>query len=735
MAIQKELSPQQQAEDRKKLLIISFINGLSFTCISKNVLSLFLLKAGCPPSLVTIIASFLFLGTVFAFIAKFLISKRGLASTMLLSWLLRSTAALFLGLVPFLAYFGFNSWIMVFLTLFSFLIFASRSFGVVTLQPLFREVVNNENRGKFSSHFFLFYCIATLITMGCIYYILKFSSSILTFQGIIFFGAITGFICTLVIRKVQESTAPTISAQNASFVKTISQVWNNSTYRKFLIVRSLAVGALIITVSVSVIALKNVYNVSDQTALFFSLIQLCGSIVITYMGGILSEFTGPKPLITIYIVLLIIVSLMWILAPYQFNGIYVGVIFFLCGAGFRGVFSSLMHYFLVIAPEDNVGMSLMYSLTSGLFAGIAGIFIGGGFLKFFAVLNFNDFLIYRSYYAIMVFLLLIVLFFVNRLEAVKDWKVSKVLGLLFTPKDMLTLYFLYGLEKYSGQKQEYANVDKLEQRPSELAEDTMLYYLKSPRMQLRLKALRGLNRINYSKKSKKAIIEELKNGEFSTGYLAAIVLGEGGVQEAVPILRKYLKSNDVYLKGNSMIALSMLKDSESYQAIIRNFKETNNPRLLICGSIAIANMERHELISLLLKKTQNPECPKVVYQEILCSTARLSGTGDPFYKFLRMSSNNQRAALLNLSENLDLSYKICKDNKYITPYDLLQDFYENSCLHEETLQILTDSIATYRKKDKASNILEQLYRFLNSSDFNHIREELVYLFILISFKK
>ncbi len=70
MITNEELSLSKQARGRKILLSFSFLNGIALTFITGNVLSLYLLKVGCTTPIVAVIASFGYLGTLFAFTGK-----------------------------------------------------------------------------------------------------------------------------------------------------------------------------------------------------------------------------------------------------------------------------------------------------------------------------------------------------------------------------------------------------------------------------------------------------------------------------------------------------------------------------------------------------------------------------------------------------------------------------------------------------------------------------------------
>ena len=729
MIIDGELSLTQQKTGRNKFLFFSFINGISFTCISGNLLTLYILKLGNCQSLAAIIASFLFLGSAFAIVAKLLISKFGVVKTMKYSWTLRSIAVLFIAAIPLLYLIDITSLTAILLTAFSFFLYAFRSVGIGSTQPLIGELTTEDNQGSFSSSYFLFYSIATLVALGSIVLFLNIFDSIISFQLILVFGAFCGFLCSYIISGITETSLPSKSAEKVFILHTIKKIFRDKKYRIFLIARSLSLASIIIIIPISILAIKNMYGVSNITALIFTLVQLLGGIIMTYASSILSDITGPKPLIKIYIILLFVISLMWIFAPTTFIWWYCGIIFIICGACFRGLSASLLHYFLMIIPKrDNVGFTLCFTAIGGLVAGFSGVFISGGLIRILVVSGIDAFYLYRLYYIIMVILLLPVFYLVCKLSTISDWEVNKVLGLMFAPKDVHALFILNRIQKYSTPKTELQSLIKLEEISSDLSEDTLLYYLESPKFFVRLEALRGLRKIHFSKTAKKAIMKELMNGEYSTGYLAAIIMAERNNQNAIPLLRKYLDSNDLYLKGTSMIGLAMMKDCKSYNEIEQIFRNSINPKVMINGAIALSKMEDTKMVGVLLNKTLKTVCSgKLIRDEIIYCAAVLTGYGDDFYKILRIYEKNRKNGLLAV---LDLiSAQKAKETELQSPETILTSHFNNETDNKQLVKYLQ----SYSSHTKNTSIRTTILDFLSKTNPSDISNASFYYMFLAFF--
>ena len=159
--------------------------------------------------------------------------------------------------------------------------------------------------------------------------------------------------------------------------------------------------------------------------------------------------------------------------------------------------------------------------------------------------------------------------------------------------------------------------------------------MDSPRFKVRGKALQTLAHIRLSPAAGRRIIQELEHGEFTTAYLAAEIIGEHGLQDGIPALRKSLHSTDVYLQGKSMVALARLGDEVSYPAIESIFNTTKNPRLVVHGAQALVLMGGKQRMPMLLTKINTVDMPVQVRQEVLYGTCEIMNCENEFYQVLK----------------------------------------------------------------------------------------------------
>ena len=767
MIINGKLSLSQQETGKKKILLFSFLNGIALTCITGNILSLYLLRIGCTDSVVAIISSFGYLATLFAFIGKGAIAKLGASATLRSAWIVCGIAAISLSLIPMVFYLDKSKpLIMLLITLITFIFYVFKAIGTASTQPLMGEYTTNENQGSFSSKYFLVYTIAQIITMGLVFLLMFFDKKIFIFQLIIFLGAIIEFVCSSIFITIKETNVPRNSAKNLKTKKLLSYILKEKVYRDFLIVKSVVRACLILIVPISILALKY-YGVSDSTAVLYAFIQLGGGIIITYINGIISEETGPKPLLIIYVILMLIICVLWVFSPIRFEWGYCAVIFFVGGICLLGLDANLNHYYLALIPrEASVGVSLWFTVIGGAVAGISGLLIGGGLIHLLSDIAPPHHL-FRFYYAIMFFLTIPIFIFIYKLKPVtnSNWKVSSVLGLVFDPQGMHNLYVMQKINKYDSLMNEWKNVRKLEGMKSDSSQDSLLYYLESPRHLIKLTALRSFNELNLTDKAKKAILDELEYGEFSTAHLAAIILAKNKFKEAIPFLRKYLKSEDSELRATSLLGLVMLNDTESYPEIIDIFKNERNPRITIYGSLALSYIKDDKILPILLNKFVQLLCAsnmtadnaisqknkkidiptpdinkdkcftpvlcksrKAVNDEILCCIAQMLKIGDLFYEFLRIVSTDIQLGVMKIYESFDEN-KI--KNLSPKPDKILTNYYKGKINTDKIIEFMI----TYIDNLAPTPDISAINNYLKSTTNASINIKMICLIFILLFCK
>ncbi len=674
MIIQGKLSLTQQAAGRKYWHIFNILNATSFVCVADSVLYLFALEIGCPQYIIPIIASFMYIGFLAMPLGKLLIAKTGAIRTIAIFWTLRSLFALIGATSPFvIAGFGINAGIITLLIgALGFALFGSA--GIVAANPIFGEITLPEQRGKFTSVIFRNFNLVALVGLALISFVMKEYASQQTFQIIIAFGVAAGLAAAFAVSRITETSVTKESAK-VPIWGSFKAALKNNMGRKLIFANIAVMSGIVLVLPISITAVKIGYHVSDSTALICALIQFGGGILIALISGVVSTYSGPRPVMLIAFSLLLASALLWIVAPAEFSIFHAGLIFLLNGVAGMGTPMALTHYFLnVVSEKDRISYSLFISMISGTIAGLFSFVVGSGLLKFIPMFDYSGLMVFKIYFGIIIFLLAGFFAVLTTLEKLKDWEVGKLLGLAFAPRNMRALLLLSKMDKTGSEAQELKAIKRLGNTRSEMSADKILSYLETPKYLVRIKALWALYETPFGDNVKKRVMEELKYGTYTTAPTAAMILGGRKIKEAIPLLRKKLDSENLYLVGRAMVALIQLEDKHSYSQIKNIFIKSENQIILISGAAALSIMGDSESLKLLLDKTLLDNMDHSVRAEIYSSIAEIGGIGDEFYKLFKLYFSKK-----DLQNPLCIAFleSICKepmDNVFIA---MLDEFNES----------------------------------------------------------
>ncbi len=635
MSFPTHLSQRDMRRGRRIFQRYITINGFTIAFLMNDLLILYGIRNGLSDPQLAVLASFMHLTMPFMLIGKQLIPKYGLSRVWSTAWFLRYLSGSLLILAPFIARVA-PQWVVSMSVLGAVFGFSMmRSIGLTANSPLMGEITTSRDRGRFISGNWMRAQAANLASMVLVIVVMRYYSELWVYQILIGLGCVIGLYGALQLRKVPESSAPGQSARKP-VIESLLISFRKSRYRRTLFAWAAGFSIYVLVIPFSIILIKNGYGISDYAALMFSLLLLVGGIAAALINSAISDRVGPRPLMLIYASGFFLVTGYWALAPVTFYPVPVGIIFFLAGFCKTGINVGISHYFLSMADaQDRVGTSMFGRMFSGAAAGLAGSVVGGTILTVLRGMEMSGLPLYRTYFVV-IFVLLVPLFFaVFRLERLKEWRVRSVLSLLFSMRDLRAIYVMNRLDQSSDVEDDLVHVQRLEQIASSLSEPTLRSLLDSPRLSVRVHAMRALRELDFGKKTAEALIHELRCGEFTSAWNAAEILGSHRVDEARPALREGLESEDTFLAGKSMVALVQLRDNEALPRIIELFRRSDNPRIIIHGANAFIEQGDPSLVSDLLYKLYTSELYGPVADELLNAIATLCGCEREFYRFLR----------------------------------------------------------------------------------------------------
>ena len=736
MIISRRLSKKQQRTGRNKLLSFSFLNGIALTFITGNVLSLYLLKIGFSTPATAIIISLGYAGALFTFSGKWLIAKYGASLTVRYSWILCGIAAILLSLIPFVYTLSFVTYYEILLTAAIFLFYSIfKSIGTSAVPPLMGEFIGNTNEGKFTSKYYLLFSVSKIIAIFILIFLYFGFKTLLIYQVLIFSGGVIKILCSFIFGTMHETTIPRESAKAIGTNKRLKYFLKNNQYKSFLIFRTFARTGLILVIPFSILALKMTYNVSDRTALIFACIQLLGGFCITYIYGVISDYSGSKPLIIINIVILFIICLLWLYAPPFLMWEYIAIIFFIGGACLFGLDSSLSHYYLKNIPkEDRVGVSLWSTIIGGAAAGIFGVLLGGGLIKLYSMLTTYE-NVFKCYYTTMFILLIPVLYYACTLKATSQevWSISKVLMFFFIPGKFYSLYKIRNHRKFSSTKAELHYVGKLSGMSPDLSEKHLIYYLKSPDYFVRTNALHRMEVLELGEKSKNALYTHIMTRVDYNLPVASCILAKNNFTKALPLFRKRLRVTNPLFVVSSMLALAIMNDKESYNKIISIFNASADYHILFNGARALGIIKAKNAISCMLEKLTyryslyrldkiKSDINRELEDELVIAITKIISCNGVFYKYLRSYRNNKNIGLLELIDTIDNSKA---SGLSIAPNIILEYYYNSRSDPERKLKFINYLIAALDRDIPEMKELKVLKDYLTTTEPNIILKKLL----------
>ncbi len=648
----ERLSRVQKGAAQRRFLAFSTTNALSYALLAESVLVLFSLKLGANDFQVGLLSSYMYITMVFILPGKLLVGRWGAARTYSTCWSIRNLVAASFILAPVIWTRVSPSLGLTFLLVAAFIFFAFRAMGLSAENILINDMTSPEDRGRFIGQWQYSFYIGMLAMLVAASFWLGAKPGFGHFQVVIATGVILGMIASAIMWSIPESSGPKNSSREP-MLKAFSLLYADRRLLKLILAWAAASSVIQLVLPFQVLTVKNGYHIADRLALIFVVLQVLGQAAAGYFNSLLIDRSGPRPVMIINLLGFALVALFWAVAPARLNYLHAGTLFFVAGYCTVSLQIALAHYFLNTASRESVlNISVLILVIQGVAAGLVGTFLGGGVLETLDRLGLSGMDIYRTYFGLVIVAALVGLGVVMRLRPLAERKVREVLGMMFSLRDWRALMNVQELAETPQLERAHELIDRLADLRSEVSERTLLEYLDSPLFTLRTAALEALDRIEFGPEASWRLIEEVKDGEFSTAWLAADILGKHRVNEAITTLRESLHSNDFFLEGKAMQALAQMQDSQSYPRIKEIFRLTYNPRLTIHGARAIYDMGERENVTLLLEKL-NPLMLPAELDEIMHAVFALLGRQEEHFRLMTLYNRSAQQGLDVLAHELE----------------------------------------------------------------------------------
>ena len=381
MILKGPLSAARQASSQRNYNIFNAINGLSYMCLGETVLILLAVRLECPDYFISALGAMIYFGYLLLPLGKVVAARVGAARSQSIFWMARNAAALMVASAPLFCFFGLRPMAMALLLIGAFLFYGFRAAGLVMSQPLIGEITDDLTRPRVIAISIGLFYLSCLFALLAISLILRMNSSLWVLTAIIVIGACCGFTASRYISRIDETESLRSSARKPIFQDCLA-VFRDTTLRRLILSGFLVNLAIIMTVPVSMLALKRGYQVSDTDALLFALVQFGACAGMSFLSGKIAVSIGPRKMILLAYAGMMLIGILWLCAPSSRENGYLCLPFLVAGSVFVGSSNAITHYFLQTTPtEKRVAGSIFISLVTGVGAGISGMALAGLLLK------------------------------------------------------------------------------------------------------------------------------------------------------------------------------------------------------------------------------------------------------------------------------------------------------------------------------------------------------------------
>ena len=643
------LTQAQKRKAQQGFIYFATINALSYALLAESVLVLFALQLGATDFHIGLLSSYVHLTMVFVLLGKVMVTRWGAARTYSSCWFLRNLTAGTFILAPWIWVHVSHGLGLIFLMAASFIFFIFRAMGLSAENVLINDITSLDDRGRFIGRWQFFAYFAMLGMLIAVSFWLGGTPSFGRFQIVFAVGCVLGMAASSFMFNIPESDGPKISSREP-MLRALNLLYREKKLRYMLFAWMAITCGIQLIAPFQILAVKNGYLISDRAAVFFVVLQMLGMVAGSFPIALLIDRSGPRPILIINVLGLALLALLWAFSPEKISYWYSGTLFFMVGYCIVSIYIAVAHYFQNSVPRESIlNLNMLILVLQGMAAGLVGTFFGGGLLETFRNLGMAGMTVYHTYFLMVAAALVGTTFVVVKLEPLAERRVKEVLGMMFSVRDWRALLSLQRLSDFPklGETQEL--IGELGSLGSGVGESALLEYLDSPLFTVRTAALEALDKLEFGPETGWRLIEEIKDGEFSTAFMAADILGRHRVSEAISTLRESLYSNDFFLQGKAMVALAQLGDLPSYGRITEIFSTTFNPRLVIHGARALYLIGERDNARLLLSRL-DPRGVQAEHDEIMHSAFALLGWGEESFRLMTLFNRNQQLGLDTLTE-------------------------------------------------------------------------------------
>ncbi|MDR1031293.1 MAG: MFS transporter [Treponema sp.] len=651
------LSPYRLGKARELYNSFNVFNALSWSFLTGNIITLFALRLQASSTFIGGISALLYVAYFFLPLGKMLSKRFSIIKIFSIAWISRSVSMLPLLFVPIAVSLGHHDTALNLTILGVSCFHVIRGVGMIGNNPVLSYMAMGPDRSSYMTQIQIINSAVGMFAGFIIALLLGREPPLYLYSIIMAVGIGCGIFSGILMQKIPEPPVePT--EKNSALGDVIKRAFSTPSLRQFIFILFLV--ALVSGVSRSFIIVysREVFAQSDGMVSLYTVFGGLGNLLIGLFIKFLVDRIGAKPIFIICVIIGLAGMLPIVFMSQNLTDNFITLvlllsfIFFILNFGFLGSEGIAQTYFLGLVPmELMMDMGILYFLVFGI-AGAGGSLVTGLFLDCLVGFGVPISIAFKVLYLILVAMTLAALFLQRKLVPLGALPFWGALEVMFSFRDLRAITLLDRLNKTKDSEEEAALLEALHDTPSQLAVKGLLERAKSPRLAIRMEAIRAMEALNVlTEEAEQSLMADIITHPFTTAYISARILGNHRVFAAVPLLRELVSSQDYMLAGEAIIALAKLEDEAFRPQIEAIILETTNPRLKIMGVEAFGIYRSSHSLTVLLDILRVADPPPYLWDEVVLAMANILDIQNEFYPLLiRFLEDETLAPALALDE-------------------------------------------------------------------------------------
>jgi MFS family permease len=596
------------------------------------MISLYLLRLGASNGLIGVIASFSYVAFFMLFVGRALVPRIGVIRLFAWAWLYRYIVFIPVLLAPVFLLNHSRQLVYILVGTGVLGFHVSRGIGLVANTPLFSGFAGSTERGRFLSQFLMVGSVA-YVTMGVLIAALLGERAGIG-RYVLFLGAgvAAGIVATGVLFGIPELEEERESARRP-IGPIIREMFGQQQLRRYFLAFFLVAITAGIGRSFLIVFAKQAHGYTDRLAFLMVTVGSVGNFLSGYLGSVLLDRLGARPLILFSLATYIASLALAVLLPVTGGFVLViamGFLFFSATLGYTGTENSFQAYFFGMTNrDDRLNLGIVFYLILG-FGGLIGSFSGGFVLDALTVIM-EPAVAFRLFFAVVAGIAVVALVRAWRLPSLGAETFRGTMEVIFSPRDLRTVGLLNRLSRTRGIAEEQSALRTLAHSHSHRALGEVLDRLESPSYAIRQEALEVLSALPYTPEVEWALVQHLYSALHTTAFMAVRILGLRGGPDAVEPVRQAVYSEDRLLAERAVVALARLSGKEALPVLREQLALQDSPRFLLHVAVAVQIAGGPDELPPLLEQLGRRRLPDYVVDEILFAAAHIQGIFDTFY--------------------------------------------------------------------------------------------------------